>query len=640
MKNYFLMVLCLFCLNVFGQISPRNSNTPGASNKSLIVPSSNSKAIESFSFSKNENTSFGRSSYEIISINLIKKRTNGDGEYAPSLPFDVPFYLEGDVSKDVNRVYAIALPKVKCKYDYDIISTLETIISEYESIQKSRLNTSDKNTLDGNTIYTNSISNCTDCMENNLFSNMINERIIFDDWADRKAVAGIWESANFDLLREKDVENSFSVLMPALDSGTEYEIFFALKKQLSTKEKDELKKKGISNLFKILHAETKASKRDAEYLRDKNRIHQILARVHFQLKPEIIKSLRKYNLRNDVLESRYSEAREKFYSDFKNATIDYLNAINELHSSDKNLDNLEFEIIRMKSSINCSNFKRYLSRIELVDENGYGYSNLKGIALDDKGKETEFLDDITRRKNIYKLLKNLKNDTYNVCNITSCCNSNEEIDEFHKLLDELKKTLYANLKIVNDYSNAKSKYINALSPISETLIDSLIPSAGIISVNSDSHGTFESRTGSLIIPEFGVMLSGKGEYGARIRPSFGLNFHFAQVNREKSYGIFNSSGSKIRFLKSFSFSTGFTFLNDFNSDRREGIIHGLPVTFYAGIGIRVNDFLRLGIGKNIMRQADENVLRNNTRIYSEPYVQISIDFSASEFFNNIFGWIL
>ncbi len=122
-------------------------------------------------------------------------------------------------------------------------------------------------------------------------------------------------------------------------------------------------------------------------------------------------------------------------------------------------------------------------------------------------------------------------------------------------------------------------------------------------------------------------------------PYYGLNFNLAPVNREANYGIF-SIGCRTtpdcsfgyRLLQSTSVVAGITVLKtkDYLNNDWSGVIGDFGVL--TGIGLRLNDYLRVCGGAVWMSLKDNNPLKTDQTIVARPFVSLSLDL-------DMVGWV-
>lgn len=194
------------------------------------------------------------------------------------------------------------------------------------------------------------------------------------------------------------------------------------------------------------------------------------------------------------------------------------------------------------------------------------------------------------------------------------------------------------LKSARDQIVAISLYLDQISQLllkhEEALDDfakkvSLDATISVFLEGSTEEQNIETRAKSYIGLDFGLTYS-PWLKGNEVLPVYGVNFYLAPVNkrvslcknlRNEENGLTKFSAS--RFARSFSISTGFSFVDIEVDEERKGLFEN--TTLLAGVGWRINRAIRVSGGAILFQKKDTNPLINNYNVAVTGYFSISAD---------------
>jgi hypothetical protein len=162
----------------------------------------------------------------------------------------------------------------------------------------------------------------------------------------------------------------------------------------------------------------------------------------------------------------------------------------------------------------------------------------------------------------------------------------------------------------------------------------------IIDINTLS--TFKIRAKWYFCPDVGIAVVVNTGIGARIVPYYGLNFSFLPINREAHYSLFSMKNRVTpdcsllyRFGQSLSFVAGVTMLSTENymDDKWRGVIGNYGMV--TGLGLRLNDFLRVCGGVIWMKLKDENPTINTMKLSAPFFFSLSLDLDVVGYIERI-----
>jgi hypothetical protein len=198
--------------------------------------------------------------------------------------------------------------------------------------------------------------------------------------------------------------------------------------------------------------------------------------------------------------------------------------------------------------------------------------------------------------------------------------------------------LESSLKSARDQFVAISLYIEQISQLlkkHEDALDefakklSLDASISVIVEGSTKVQDIETKARSYIGLDFGLIYS-PWLKGNEILPVYGVNFYLVPVNkrvslckslRNQENGLKKFSAS--RFARSFSISTGFSFVDIKVDNERKGLYEN--TSFLVGIGWRINRAIRISGGTILFQKKDPNPLINSYNIAATGYFSVSAD---------------
>lgn len=140
---------------------------------------------------------------------------------------------------------------------------------------------------------------------------------------------------------------------------------------------------------------------------------------------------------------------------------------------------------------------------------------------------------------------------------------------------------------------------------------------------------FKTRASWYIVPDLGFALSFANNLQTGLHPYYGVNFNLGPVNRDAHYSIlkigYNNLPDHRMLLRSFSVVLGVTTNKVSIPEERISGYFDNNTSPLAGMGIRINNFVRITGGVVFMRQAEINPLLTNTNTIAQPFVAFSID---------------
>lgn len=622
-----LLVIAIFILSalrLFCQIDTRNQGqiqgqNDGATNFYNIVTPNSQATLDrtKFSFTKDENKHLGRKSFEIVKINLSKGRPEAGEGNIKSLPFDVPFYLEGDVSQAVNEVYIVAVERYK---------TWKRKLNSENDIKQ----------------FIHYVINANPNSNSIILEKEVKFYLDFNTWKRKPDVKiGHWKKPMENLVVDTDsLKNTFSVLIPQIESGKKYDIYFVFRSELSTKKKSEIVSNGVNKII----SNTDMLVFDNELINrygslDSEQVDRIVSSNFNLVFAYVLKEFKKNNFNIENLKSNYLKLRDVFLQDYKREIDAYVKSKSIVRENDLKLSFTSDSLILKVKNINCEVIRNQLDELVYKSETTKSINSIRGI--DGDSSEYEYAKRIQKIKSNIASLEKID---FSCLVLDQCCEKSNKIS-FIKLKQSLVLFSKEQIAILNGNSLQKEKFIRFLKLKGNEMLNDIASTNQMNSIPFSSDDDFLARSGELIMPDFGFMYQNSSTYGSQMSPFFGVHLHMVRVNRESKYNLLDLlRPSKelwcgYRALKPLSLTTGFTFLNDYGNDRRRNLISGVPVNMYLGLGLRVSDYGRLNIGRVFYREVDENPLRNSTTVQSDAFVSFSVDFYVNEFLGNTFKWL-
>jgi hypothetical protein len=245
------------------------------------------------------------------------------------------------------------------------------------------------------------------------------------------------------------------------------------------------------------------------------------------------------------------------------------------------------------------------------------------------------VDFITKINNLYVDLLSIKNDQTKSKILTDAhLDINTTIQHVKNLLDKL-KTNFGNINDFNDvnlkldiaYANATFDFKGAF-PLT-------------ITVPGKTTADFVTRGEWYITADLGFAFV-KLHPTNSLKPYLGVNFNLFPINRQADYSIAHaiSSGHPSDILKGISIVTGLS-VTGFGSTDKYNDLFG-NTSLLTGIGIRITDGVRITYGRFWAYQKSVNPLLNNTRLITDPYISLSLDWDLrswlKSFGKNITGF--
>ena len=237
--------------------------------------------------------------------------------------------------------------------------------------------------------------------------------------------------------------------------------------------------------------------------------------------------------------------------------------------------------------------------------------------------------------------ENLLFDTAYLIRLVS--NLNATIVAFDKASRDTNfKTQETNIKSAIQIMGRRVEMINSLKSeldnlnyylnTSELAVTIGIKALTLLSMNVNTSSTFKVRAKWYFCPDVGIALIMRTGVGVKVVPYYGLNFNFMPINREAHYSLF-SIGRTItddckgfyRFMQSLSFMAGITMLTtpNYMDDHWQGVIGSYGLL--TGLGLRINDFLRVCGGAMWMNLKNNNPTISTYKLTATPFVSLALD---------------
>ena len=237
--------------------------------------------------------------------------------------------------------------------------------------------------------------------------------------------------------------------------------------------------------------------------------------------------------------------------------------------------------------------------------------------------------------------ENLLFDTAYLIRLVS--NLNATIVAFDKASRDTNfKTQETNIKSAIQIMGRRVEMINSLKSeldnlnyylnTSELAVTIGIKALTLLSMNVNTSSTFKVRAKWYFCPDVGIALIMRTGVGVKVVPYYGLNFNFMPINREAHYSLF-SIGRSItadckgfyRFMQSLSFMAGITMLTtpNYMDDHWQGVIGSYGLL--TGLGLRINDFLRVCGGAMWMNLKNNNPTISTYKLTATPFVSLALD---------------
>lgn len=608
--NKLLSIMGLLCLLIpaFGQEKRNTSSGEADDAKNITV--NNVITAESLGYGKltsrtTENSNIGRNSHEVIHVDLALNRLISVNKSKTTLPFDVPFYLTGDISRTVKSLHCFV---------FENNGSLEDSEDLHQEIEEK--------------IYVARIANLE-----------VSERL---SKIDEYACDARWEfPKDYFNNYKKDELPQFSLLIDPLLSSKKYLFYFIIDYSAEDERREKLiyislkfYHDRVFELYDLLDYDSYTPTHDELYevIRDKNEKFALNKFHDFVYNDEIDRAF----LENPIdLRSEYKISLRHLIDEinnYKQVALDiddeYLNVLNEFN--DCFFCCKLGDTIRVLPQIVSLGRKRFNDLILGIEHLNFDSSGYK--------KNNDFQG---RKKNL-RFLINYLHKLQCLKWIDACC-PGLGMDVYESTINILVELANDSYKGLNNIEQQLTKFRSNTKSLADLFVEQFESTHSGIFLNLNTEANFIARAEGLITADLGFAFQFSEEYGNKIVPYFGANFNFTSINRQKKYCFWDFKKNEIwqgwRWIKPFSFTTGLTFGNDHGEDLREGFFPGTSLNLITGLGIRVTDFVRINGGLISYRSRTNNILANEMRYNSDVYLSISLDLDIERFLGNAFKTI-
>lgn len=163
-----------------------------------------------------------------------------------------------------------------------------------------------------------------------------------------------------------------------------------------------------------------------------------------------------------------------------------------------------------------------------------------------------------------------------------------------------------------------------------------------IPFSGGSFGDFYTRSEWYLTFDAGLAGTWDAHYGGSnnsfgIVPYYALNLNLLPINRQVHYSFFHGLNKRSTYscLKGISAIVGLTAIS-FNDTklRRTNLFGGLNNSLLTGVGIRMNDYLRLS-GGAIWGRREVDILNTETYVRAYPFISISVDLDIYKYYQDV-----